>query len=221
LTETSRSKTALYAVIDLSPAIREDAALRALDALLAAAPVACVLLRAARQGNLDASIAKSLVTRAQKRNVAALVADNAQLARLIKADGVHISWSKDIVAAYAAARGELGDHAMIGADAGRSRDDAMQLGEDGADYVAFGIPSHVEDRATAEERQLALIGWWQEIFEVPCVAFDAATPERAGELAAEGADFVVAVFDAEQKPDEITKLARAFDQAITQVEAHA
>ena len=75
---------------------------------------------------------------------------------------------------------------MIGADAGRSRDDAMALGEAGADYIAFGIPAHVEDRTTAEERQCDLINWWSEIFEIPCVAFDVATAGQASALASNG-----------------------------------
>ncbi len=50
----------------------------------------------------------------------------------------------------------------------------MTAGEDGADYVGFGIPAFVKDRETAIERQIELIAWWSEIFEVPCVAFDVA-----------------------------------------------
>ncbi len=80
--------------------------------------------------------------------------------------------------ATAQAREILGGRFIVGADAGRSRDDAMTLGEAGADYVGFGIPAHVEDRETARERRLDLVAWWSEIFEVPCVAFD--VERRAG-----------------------------------------
>ena len=62
---------------------------------------------------------------------------------------------------------------------GASRHDAMELGEAGADYVAFGIPPDVEDRAVAVERRLDLIAWWSEVFELPCVAFDVADAEEA------------------------------------------
>jgi thiamine-phosphate pyrophosphorylase len=66
----------------------------------------------------------------------------------------------------------------------------MTLGEEGADYIAFGIPAHVEDRDTARARRRELIAWWSEIFEIPCVAFDVETPEDAHDLAASGADFI-------------------------------
>ena len=69
-------------------------------------------------------------------------------------------------------------------------DDAMTLAEDGADYIAFGIPPHVEDRAAAAARRLELVAWWGEIFEMPCVAFDVDNIEEAIALAGAGADFV-------------------------------
>jgi thiamine-phosphate pyrophosphorylase len=94
------------------------------------------------------------------------------------------------MARYGEARDILGGRFIVGADAGRSRHDAMTLGEAGADYVGFGIPAHVEDRESARSRRLELVGWWSEIFEVPCVAFDVETAEEAARLAAAGADFV-------------------------------
>ena len=154
---------------------------------------------------------KTLVTLAQKRGVAVLIADDANLARMFKADGLHLSWSKDIVKAYREARDTLGERAMIGADAGRSRDDAMQLGEDGADYIAFGIPPHVEDRATAEDRQLDLIAWWSEIFEMPCVAFDVSNVEHARELAGDGADFIAVTITTAQSLTRSNGRITAFD----------
>ena len=66
----------------------------------------------------------------------------------------------------------------------------MQLGEAGADYIAFGTPDFVADQQAARERRLDLIKWWAEIFEVPCVAFDVDSASDAAALAAAGADFV-------------------------------
>lgn len=211
----------LYAILETGAA-RADAASAALDALLTAHPVASVLLRPASGTIFDASLVKTLVTRAQKQGVAVLIADDANLARMVKADGLHVSWSKDIVKDFRAAREVLGERAMIGADAGRSRDDAMQLGEDGADYVAFGIPAHVEDRATAEDRQLNLIDWWSEIFEVPCVAFDVASAEYASAIARQGADFIAVTVSANDSADAIARTIKAFAAAAaTPVEASA
>lgn len=213
-------KPELYAVLEIGPG-SAAAASTALEAVLAAAPVASVLLRPKAGSLFDASLVKALVTLAQKRGVAVLIADDANLARMLKADGLHLSWTKEITKAYRDARETLGDRAMIGADAGRSRDDAMQLGEDGADYIAFGIPPHVEDRATAEDRQLDLIAWWSEIFEMPCVAFDVASADHARKLAGDGADFIAASVTTEQSADAIKQALSAFDVAITPVQASA
>jgi thiamine-phosphate pyrophosphorylase len=66
----------------------------------------------------------------------------------------------------------------------------MTVAEDGADYVAFGAPAHLKDRAKARLRRDELVAWWAEIFEAPCVALDVETPEEAEALARAGADFV-------------------------------
>ena len=110
---------------------------------------------------------------------------------------------------------------MIGVDAGRSRDDAMLLGESGADYIAFGIPAHVEDRATAENRQSDLIAWWSEIFEIPCVAGDVASPEGARTLAGDGADFVTLTLNAGMDGQTIRDTIAAYAGAIAPVKAAA
>lgn len=163
---------------------------RALDALVAGGEVAAVLIAPGTDTPLEPARVKPLIERIQAHGVAALVAGDAKLARTLRADGVHLPWSKDIVAQYRDAREVLGGRFIVGADAGRLRDDAMMLGEEGADYIGFGIPPHVEDRATARERRSELVAWWSEIFEVPCVAFDVEDAETAAALVADGADFV-------------------------------
>lgn len=176
-------QTRLYVVVQagIAPA--------SVEAMLAAAGVAALLITR-DDSPLDAARAKPLVDIAQAQGVAALIESDAALARTLRADGVHLPWSKDIIARYGAAREILGGRFIVGADAGRLRDDAMTLGELGADYVGFGIPAHVEGRDTARARQLELVAWWAEIFEPPCVAFDVETFDDVARLAAAGADFV-------------------------------
>jgi thiamine-phosphate pyrophosphorylase len=164
---------------------------RSLQALVATGEVAAVLIApASGDAAPEPSKLKSLVELAQSHGVAALIAADASLARTLRADGVHLPWSKDILARYREARDLLGGRYIVGADAGRLRDDAMTLGEEGADYVGFGIPPHVEDRDTARERRAELVSWWSEIFEIPCVAVDVETADIAASLVAAGADFV-------------------------------
>jgi thiamine-phosphate pyrophosphorylase len=160
---------------------------------------------------------KRLIEIIQSHKVAALIADDAALARILKADGVHLSWSKDQVNRYKEAREILGARFIIGVDAGRSRHDAMTLGEAGADYIAFGIPQHVDDRETAIARRRSLIQWWAEIFEVPCVAFDVEDAGEAAGLAGANADFVAVRLSAgmtpEAAPVHLEEFARALDPA--------
>jgi thiamine-phosphate pyrophosphorylase len=163
---------------------------RAEAALAGAAAAASLVISPALGRKLAAADVRPLVSLAQERNVAALIADDTELARTARADGVHLSWHKDIEHTYAAARALLGTGAIVGADAGRSRHDAMVLGERGADYIAFGIAAHASDRETARARRRDLIAWWAEVFEPPCVAFDAETAAEGHDLLEAGADFI-------------------------------
>jgi thiamine-phosphate pyrophosphorylase len=202
----------LYLVLDLATLAR-DRARGTLSAALAAAPVATVLLTSTKGAAIDAALAKDLISLGQKQGTAMLIADDAALARSLKADGVHLNWRKDQLKAYREARDVLGAHAIVGADAGRSRHDAMELGEAGADYIAFGIPPHVEDIATARERQVDLVGWWSEIFEIPCVAFDVSDADGVAVLSAEGADFIATTLPAASDDKAIADFVRAVSAA--------
>lgn len=192
-----------------------------LETVLKAAPVSSVLFKAPEGRKLEAPVLKALVELAQKKGVAALVADDFDLARIVRADGVHLTWAKDQLPRYEAARAALGARAIVGADAGRSRDDAMSLGEGGADYVGFGIPAHVEDRETAFARQQELLSWWSEIFEIPCVGFDADTPDAASALTAAYADFVAVTLPENLSAQECTARLADYAAAIGAKAVHA
>lgn len=168
-----------------------------LAAALHAATVATVLVRAAEGRALDAAAATPLVDLARKPGIAALVAGEQALVRATGADGIHLAAGTGSLAAYQAARAALGDQKIIGVDPGVSRHDAMTIAEAGADYVAFGAPSHLKDRDKGLDRRDELVVWWAEIFQVPCVAFDVETAQEAGALARSGADFVAVTLSAD------------------------
>ena len=185
-----------------------------LAAALAAGAIVSVVI-APRAGEvLTAADAGPLVTAAQKAGAAALIEGDARLARTLKADGVHLPVSETAEQAFEAAREVVGGRGIVGLDAGRSRHDAMTAGEVGAEYVGFGIPAFVKDRETAVERRLELIDWWAEIFEVPCVAFDVATAEEAGGLAAAGADFIAVRLPASMPPADVAEFVREISAAL-------
>jgi thiamine-phosphate pyrophosphorylase len=188
--------TQLYLVLPVTAADAQDLAAR-VAAAARVGPVATVLIEPDASAPPSPSELADAVTAIQKLGIATLLAGDAALARVVKADGVHLVPSKSLQAAFGEARETLGSRFIVGADVGRSRHDAMSLGEAGADYIGFGIPAHVEDRATARERRLDLVQWWAEIFEVPCVAFDIDTPADAEDLARAGADFLALRLPAE------------------------
>ena len=189
--------------------------------LLDAAGAATMLITPDGEGALTATAARPLVELAQGKDVAALIEGDAQLARTLRADGVHLPWSNDVVASFSEAREILGTRYIVGVDVGRSRHDAMTLAEEGADYIAFGIPPHVEDRDTATARRLELIAWWGEIFEIPCVAFDVDNGADAVALAAAGADFIAMRGDVELTASDAKALARDLAEVAQQREALA
>lgn len=164
--------------------------------------VSAVLLEPGPGTALDASIAP-LVDIVQKRSAAAILLNDAQLARTLRADGVHLGPCADVLAAFDEARDILGTRFVVGADATHSRHDAMSLGEAGVDYVAFGLGDHATDTDLVQRHDL--VEWWGQIFEVPCVALDIDTADETAELAAVGADFVAVRMPAGLAPDDAAR----------------
>ncbi len=207
-----RESCRIYLVV---PSRADEASERRLGRILAGGTVSCALLGCDAQGRVDRSLAARLLARARECDVAFLFESDLEAAAELTADGVHIEGDLE---RYAAARHALGADAIIGADCGLSRHCAMELGERGADYVAFGDPRPVTG-THAGERQEDLISWWAELFEVPCVAWDVEDVEMAVTLARHGAD-CVAVHDAswnraEAQADAFADLAEALAKTRT------
>jgi thiamine-phosphate pyrophosphorylase len=210
---TDIQKCLLYVVVEAGPGATER-----LSAALAAVQIASVLIVPVGEGALDVAVAKPLVELAQRAGAAALIADDATLSRSLRADGVHLGISFDPAGAYAEARKVLGARGIIGFDAGISRDDAMTLAEEGAEYVAFGAPLDLLDLDKARARRADLIAWWAEIFEVPCVAFDVESAEAAEAMARAGADFVAVTLPAGEPPAASRDLVVGIATAISLAE---
>ncbi|HVZ04698.1 thiamine phosphate synthase [Hyphomicrobium sp.] len=183
-----------------------------LAAALESAPVASMLIREDKNMRNDVAV-RDLITLAQQRGIAALLLGDAARACDLGADGVHIPWSDEVVKEFKTARGNAS--LIVGADAGRTRHDAMEIGEGGADYVAFGIPAHVGDRARAMGRQLDLVSWWSELFEVPCVALDVSDADYAHRLAVAGADFIGVTAKGDENPSDAAQRIRIFSEALS------
>lgn len=123
------------------------------------------------------------------REVGFVVNDSVPLARRLKADGVHLGQSDGDVRE---AREELGHEVQIGVTCHASRHLAMEAGEAGADYVAFGSFFPSDTKASAHRPEAEIIEWWSSLFEIPCVAIGGITPANCAPLVAAGADFLAA-----------------------------
>ena len=159
-----------------------------LEEALAAGPVAAFQFRVKGLDQHDAArLAEPLRAICAEHDVAFIVNDDVALAKRLKADGVHLGQGDGDPKE---ARRQLGPDAQIGVTCHDSRHLAMDAGEAGADYVAFGAffpttTKTVEHRADSE-----ILTWWQGLFELPCVAIGGITIDNAKTLADAGADFV-------------------------------
>jgi len=189
----------------------EDAFARALGA----GDVACVQLRL-KGGDDDAVLraAEMLMPLALDKEAAFLINDRPDLALRTGADGVHIGQSD---APYAAARALLGADRIVGVTCHVSRHLAMEAGEAGADYVAFGAfyPTTTKDAPTRAEPEL--LEWWAQLMEVPCVAIGGVTPDNAEPLVRAGADFLAVSGGVWAHPDGPAAAVRAFDTLFDRV----
>jgi thiamine-phosphate pyrophosphorylase len=134
-----------------------------------------------------AALAEPLQRVCAERDVAFIVNDSISLAKRIGADGVHLGQSDGTIAE---ARERLGREAQIGATCHASRHLAMDAGEAGADYVAFGAFFPTTTKQVEHFAEPEMLTWWQGLFELPCVAIGGITPENAPALVEAGADFL-------------------------------
>ncbi|MDE1985887.1 MAG: thiamine phosphate synthase [Alphaproteobacteria bacterium] len=124
---------------------------------------------------------------AQKADVAFIVNDRPDLAKRLGCDGVHVGQED---ASYAEARAVLGPDRIVGVTCHDSRHLAIEAGEAGADYVAFGAFFPTQTKAAKTQAGLDLLTWWSDLMVVPCVAIGGIRIDNAKPLVEAGADFL-------------------------------
>ncbi len=159
-----------------------------LEAALAAGPVAAFQFRVKDVDQHEAAnLAAPLQAICAAHDVAFIVNDSVALAKRINADGVHLGQGDGDVRN---ARIELGHEAQIGVTCHNSRHLAMEAGEAGADYVAFGAFYPTSTKQVEHVAELDTLQLWSAIAEIPCVAIGGITPDNAQPLIDAGADFI-------------------------------
>ena len=163
-----------------------DRLARALDA----GPVAAFQFRVKNVDQHEAArLAEPLQRICANRDVAFIVNDSISLAKRLGADGVHLGQDDGDPRE---ARSMLGPSAQVGVTCHGSRHLAMEAGEAGADYVAFGAFYPTTTKEARHRAETPLLSWWTTVFEIPCVAIGGITPANAAPLVAAGADFLAA-----------------------------
>lgn len=159
-----------------------------LAAALDAGPVAAFQLRLkGLDEHAVAALAPPLQRVCADRNVAFIVNDSIGLAKRLGADGVHLGQEDGDPRE---ARQVLGREAQIGVTCHDSRHLAMEAGEAGADYVAFGAFFPTATKETHHRPDPSILSWWTTISAIPCVAIGGITPDNARPLVEAGADFL-------------------------------
>jgi thiamine-phosphate pyrophosphorylase len=184
---SDRPKTRLYLI---TPPRIENLELfaKSLREVIEAGDVACLQLRLKEAADAEIlAAAAAIFPLAQDLDVACLVNDRADLAKLAGADGVHIGQSDGTVEQ---ARNHVGKNGVVGVTCHDSRHFAMEAAEAGADYVAFGAFFDTATKAAPTRANLDILSWWQEIMEIPCVAIGGITPDNGADLIKAGADFL-------------------------------
>ena len=148
---------------------------------------------------------------AQARDVAVILNDRADLAKVTGCDGVHLGQQDGSVAE---ARRLLGPDAMIGVTCHDSRHLAMEAAEAGADYVAFGAFYPTATKAVEHTASPDVLTIWQETMEIPCVAIGGLNATNAGAMAAAGADFVAVSGAVWSHPGGPAEAVRALNAAL-------
>lgn len=191
----------------LDPAAFRDALAAALDA----GDVACLQLRLKDAGADEVARAtEALMPVCHARDVAFILNDDAALAARLGCDGAHLGQEDG---SHAEGRRLLAGR-ILGITCHDSRHLAMEAGEVGADYVAFGAFFPTGTKEVKHHASPEILAWWSEMMEIPCVAIGGITAENCAGLVRAGADFLAVVGAVWNHPEGPAAGVRAMNAAI-------
>ena len=183
-----------------------------LEEALSAGPVAAFQFRVKGVDQHEAArLAAPLQAICAAHEVAFIVNDDMSLAKRLGADGVHLGQGdgdpRD-------ARALLGPGAQIGVTCHDSRHLAMEAGEAGADYVAFGAFFPTDTKEVHHRPDPSILSWWATLFELPSVAIGGITPDNGRTLVEAGADFLAVCSAVWTHPEGPAAAVRAFQEIL-------
>ncbi|MCE2926051.1 MAG: thiamine phosphate synthase [Rickettsiales bacterium] len=163
--------------------------------------------------------AEKLLPICRAHEAAFIMNDRPDLAVKCGADGVHLGQEDLETMPVPKAREIVGEQSIIGVSCHDSRHLAMEAGEAGADYVAFGAfyPTKSKDAAKLAKYGVPtaeILSWWAENTVLPCVAIGGMTPSNSVPLVRAGADFIAVITAVWEHPDGPKQAVVEFNQAM-------
>ncbi len=150
---------------------------------------------------------------AQQRGVAVILNDHPELAFETGCDGVHIGQGD---MPYAQARKAIGADRIVGVTCHDSKHLAMEAGEAGADYVAFGAFYPTGTKEVLHHATPEILEWWNGLFILPSVAIGGITVDNAAPLIRAGADFLAVCSGVWNHPQGPAQAVAAFNQLFAE-----
>lgn len=194
------------------PALEPESFAPLLQEALEAGDVACLQLRLKDVPDDDIRrAAEVLMPVCHAYDVAFIVNDRPDLAAELGADGVHIG---DEDGAYQDARVTVGTDVIVGVSCYDSRQKAIDAGDAGADYIAFGAFFPTTTKIPKSRPEPEILEFWSRMTTVPCVAIGGITADNCGPLVAAGTDFLAVVNGVWGHPDGPGAAVKAFAEAI-------
>jgi thiamine-phosphate pyrophosphorylase len=142
-----------------------------------------------RNGLDDAAfqaLAEKVMPTAQAAGAAVIVEGDTRIAGRVRADGIHIESGK---ADLAEAVERFQDKMAVGTGGAKTRDEALELGEERPDYIFFGRFGY-DNKPEPHPRNLSLGEWWAQMIQIPCIVMAGSDLASVEEVAATGAEFV-------------------------------
>lgn len=185
-----------------------------LGAALTAGPVAAFQFRV-KDLSVEEAVAQAVPLQAicAEHDVAFVVNDDVELALRLNADGVHLGQGD---MPLPEARKLVGDQMQIGITCHDSRHLAMEAGEAGANYVAFGAFFPTQTKETTHRSDIDILEWWSTMMEIPCVAIGGITSENCAKVIEAGADFIAVSGAVWNHPDGPASAVTQFSRVLNQ-----
>ena len=211
--------TQLYAITP--PHFELDAFAHQLEEAFKGGELACVQLRL--KDASDATVrkaAKRLMPICHAHETPFILNDSLEIALELQADGVHLGQEDIAGTSVKAIRKQMPDEMVLGITCHASSHLAMEAGEQGADYVAFGAfyPTTSKPKEKLEKwgtPTTELLEMWTKGSTLPCVAIGGITPDNCAPLIQSGADFIAAITGIWNHPQGAGAGVKTYHEAIT------